>query len=232
MVQPTRRPSRRHPHPSCRDRPDASHEPAAIPCRRASAQVILPVPVVIVERQGIGPLARRYGSGGRSRRRPSSRTRSGSRVVLSHDERIDSSAAASRRSTVSPYTRLTATTRPANQQRIPVRDPVGRVLPALLVAVHLRGCQREVPKVPGELGLGRRVRSAQSGIVCLAGSHDVFDISLASRCETRAGVRPVHRSQLAHDVALDGLGVRVIPRLVVRGAAVLGGDGEAPPRLR
>ena len=42
---------------------------------------------------------------------------------------------------------------------------------------------------------------------------------------------PVHRAELAHDVALDRLGIRVVALLVIGGAAMLGCNRQAPPGL-
>ena len=64
----------------------------------------------------------------------------------------------------------------------------------------------------------------------LARGHDMLDVGRSSRCEAGGRVRAVHRAELADDVAFDRLGIRVA-LLVVRRAAMLGRDGQAPPRL-
>ena len=82
-----------------------------------------------------------------------------------------------------------------------------------------------------EAGLGLGVRGTQAGIVRLARSDDVLNVRLAGGCEARPRVRPVHCAELAHDGALDRLGIGVVTSLVVGSTAVLGRDGQAPPRL-
>ena len=65
----------------------------------------------------------------------------------------------------------------------------------------------------------------------LARRDDVLDVGLRGRCKAGAGVRAVHRAELADDVALDRLGIRVVALLVIGGATMLGRDGQAPPGL-
>ena len=65
----------------------------------------------------------------------------------------------------------------------------------------------------------------------LARSDDMFNVRLGGRCKTPTRVRPVHRAELAHDVALDGRRIGIVAALVVGRAAVLGRDGQAPPCL-
>ena len=84
----------------------------AIPCRRASAQVIFPFPLSSYRTSASPPAG---ASGALGPEPEGTEQTTGSMSVLSHPERMRSSAAASRRSTVSPYARRTSTTRPANQ---------------------------------------------------------------------------------------------------------------------
>ena len=51
--------------------------------------------------------------------------------------------------------------------RVALRHPLGRVVVALLVAIELGGCQRQVVEIGGEAVAGRRVRPAQAAVVGL-----------------------------------------------------------------
>ena len=120
---------------------------------------------------------------------------------------------------------------PREPAPVPVRQPLARVPAGFLVAVHLRGGEGEVPEVLGELPSRPPVRRAQSGIVPLAGRHNVLDVSVPGGAEARARVRPVHRAEFPHDVLLHGLRVRIVGRPVVRRTAVFGRDGQSAPSL-
>ena len=65
----------------------------------------------------------------------------------------------------------------------------------------------------------------------LARRDDVLDVALTGRSEAGAGVGPVDRPQRPDDVLLDELGVGLVALPLVGRAAVLGGYGEAAPRL-
>ena len=81
--------------------------------------------------------------------------------------------------------------------------------------------------IPG----GAEIPCAQTRIVRLARGDDVLDIGLCGRREAGARVGAVDRAEFTDNLALDGLRIRVVTLLVVGSAAVLGGDGEAPPGL-
>ena len=65
----------------------------------------------------------------------------------------------------------------------------------------------------------------------LARGDHVLDLGLTRRFEAPTRVGAVHGGEGAHNVALDGLGIGVFARLVVRSAAARGSDYKAAPRL-
>ena len=72
---------------------------------------------------------------------------------------------------------------PREPTPIPDRDPLRRILPALLVPVHLGRREREVAEVTREPGPGFGVRGTQAGIVRLNRSDRV------PRCPSRTSIR-------------------------------------------
>ena len=120
---------------------------------------------------------------------------------------------------------------PGEPAPVPARDPFTGVVAALLPAVHLRGGEREVAKVLGELLSCGPIHGAESRVVCLARRDDVLDVGLSGGGEARPRVGTVDRPELPDDVLLHRLRIGVVPLPLVGRTAVLGRHGEAAPGL-
>ena len=158
-----------------------------------------------MERESIVPALRR-GSGVRPEEEGTERT-TGSSAGLSEPERMHSSAAASRRSMVSPYVGRTSSTRPTDQHRF---------RRGIHSAVSGRSSRADSPAERRASGCGSRARSGPgclrppctARIAGRARGNGLFNVRPGRRVAAHARVRPVDRSELADDVLLNRLGMR------------------------
>ena len=166
-----------------------------------------PVPIVVVPRERILPTRSCGSSTGPRRRRHRADDGLERRALATGENALE-------RLRLTPVDRkpvgLTHVDDPPGEPApVPVRNPLRRVLPALLVPVHLGRREREVAEVAREPGPGLSVRGAKPRIVGLARGDHMLDVGLGRGCEAPPRVRPVHGSEPADDVLLDRLGVRV-----------------------
>ena len=153
-------------------------------------------------------------------------------AVESQPARTRSSAAASRRSTLSAYFRFTATTRAANQHLLIVGSQSAASkahLPPDAAAVHRRRGEGEVEEVRREAAPHGGAGSAEAAVVGLRDGHDMLDIGVAHAAVMPARVGAVDpASHGSDDPAFDGTRIGVVAP-VVRRAAVFGRNSESVP---
>ena len=111
------------------------------------------------------------------------------------------------------------------------RQPLGRVVGDLLVAIHARPRQRQVQQVAREATPGRWVCSAQAAVVRLGPSHHVLDVRVGLARKPTPRVRTVDPAQLVDDPILHRLRISVIVRVVGRAASFRRDDQTAPGHL-
>ena len=111
---------------------------------------------------------------------------------------------------------------------VPFRQPLGRVLVALLVPIHPRTGERQIQRVVGEPALGVRAGGAQPAVMRLGTSHDVLDVGLPLRVKPLPRIGRVDSAEVGNDVVFDTLRVAVVVR-VVTGATRFGCYSEVPP---
>ena len=113
---------------------------------------------------------------------------------------------------------------------VPFRQPLGRVLVALLVPIHPRTCERQIQRVVGEPALGVRAGGAQPAVMRLGTGHQVLDVSLPLRLKPLPRIGRVDATEVRDDGVFDTLRVAVVVR-VVTAATLFGCYAEAPPGL-